>query len=132
MADSGIAGEALDHLAAGEGVADEAETTLGMETAAVIGDDAGRFLAAVLQGVEAERGDRRGIGMTEDAKNAALLAQPVRIQVQRRVGCLSHRSSQWEPLLGAGSRGRGRRATVGFLARRVGLLVFRFGLFQPL
>ena len=49
-----------------------------------IADDAGRLLAAVLQGVQAERGDGGGIGVAEDAEHAAFLAQPVAVEV--RVG----------------------------------------------
>jgi hypothetical protein len=51
MADGGVARQALDDFAAGEGVADEAEAAFGMEAGAVKGDDAGGFLAAVLEGV---------------------------------------------------------------------------------
>ena len=49
MADGGVAGQALDHFAAGEGVADQAEAAFRVEAAAVEGDDAGGFLAAVLR-----------------------------------------------------------------------------------
>ena len=61
--------------AVGEAVADEAELALEMEDAAVEGDDAGRLLAAMLEGVQPERGDGGGIGMVEDAEDAAFLAQ---------------------------------------------------------
>ena len=50
-----------------------------MEALAVEGDDAGGFLAAVLQGVQAERGDGGGVGMAENAEHAAFLAQPVAV-----------------------------------------------------
>ena len=53
-----------------------------MEDAAVEGDDAGGFLAAVLQGVEAERDDRRGIRVAVDAEDAAFLAQGVAVEVE--------------------------------------------------
>ena len=49
VADRGAAGQAVDHLAAREGVADQAHAALGMEPRAVERHDAGRFLAAVLQ-----------------------------------------------------------------------------------
>ena len=81
MADRGIAGQALDHLAAGEGVADEAEPAFAVEARAVEGDDAGGFLAAMLQGVQAERGDGGGFGMAENAEHAAFLAQRVAFEV---------------------------------------------------
>ena len=51
MADGHDAGQALDHLAAGEGIADEAEAAFGVKAAAVEGDDAGGLLAAMLKGV---------------------------------------------------------------------------------
>ena len=47
---------------------------------AVEADDAGGFLAAMLERMQAERGQGRGIGMTEDAEDAALLAQPVLVE----------------------------------------------------
>ena len=84
MADRGVAGQAVDHLAAGEVVADQAHAALGVEALAVEGDDAGGFLAAMLQRVQAERGDGGGVGMAEDAEHAALLAQPVGIRVEVR------------------------------------------------
>ena len=74
MADRDVAGQPLDHLAAGEGIADEAEAALGMETAAVEGDDAGGFLAAMLEGVQSQCGDRGGLGVAEDAEHTAFLA----------------------------------------------------------
>ena len=58
-------------------VADQADTAFGVEMVAVEADDAGGFLAAMLEGVEAERGQRRGVGMVEDAEDAALLMQAV-------------------------------------------------------
>ena len=86
MADRRGAGQPVDHLAAGEGVADEAEAALGMEALAVEGDDAGGFLAAMLERVQAERGDRRRVGMAEDAEDAAFLAQAVGIRIEVGVG----------------------------------------------
>ena len=69
--------QAGDDVGLVEVVADEAEAALGMELPAVVGDDAGGFLAAMLERVQAERGDGGGIGVAEDAEDAALLAQPV-------------------------------------------------------
>ena len=101
MADGGGAGQAVDHLAAGEVVADEAHAALGVEALAVEGDDAGGLLAAVLQRVQAERGDGGGVGMAEDAEHAAFLAQPVGVEdrtvsvgigpSRRPSACLAHR-----------------------------------------
>ena len=55
-------------------VADEAHAALGMELAPVIGDDARGFLAAMLEGVETERCDSRGIRVVENAEDPAFLA----------------------------------------------------------
>ena len=82
MADRGGAGQAVDHLAAGEVVADETKPAFRVEALAVVGDDAGGFLAAVLERVQAERGDGGGVGMVEDAEDAALLAQAIGVGVE--------------------------------------------------
>ncbi len=55
-----------------------------MKTPAVEGDDAGGFLASMLERMQAERGDGGGIGMAENAEHAAFLAQAVAIHVQIR------------------------------------------------
>ena len=83
VADGGGAGQSLDHLAAGKSVADEAEAPLGMKPGSVKGDDARGFLAAVLQGVQPERGDGGGFGVAENAEHAAFLAQRVALQGSR-------------------------------------------------
>ena len=77
VAERDVALEAADHVGLVEVVADEAEAALGVEVRAVVGDDAGGLLAAMLQGVQAERGQRRGVLVAEDAEHAALLAQAV-------------------------------------------------------
>ena len=53
-----------------------------MEPLAVERDDTGGFLATVLQGMQAERRDGRGIRMAENAEYAALFAQPVGIGIE--------------------------------------------------
>ncbi len=40
-------------------------------------DDAGRLLAAMLERVQAERGERSGVGVIEDAEDPAFLVEPV-------------------------------------------------------
>ncbi len=72
-----VAFQPLDHRARSEMVADQADAAFGMEVVPVEADDAGRFLAAMLERMQAERSERRGIGMIEDAEDAALLVQPV-------------------------------------------------------
>ena len=93
VADGGIAGQAIDHLAARKRVADQAQAALGMKTRAVEGDDAGGFLAAVLQRVQAERGDGRGVGVAENTEYAAFFAQPVGIKIEEGGFCHAHRPS---------------------------------------
>jgi hypothetical protein len=44
---------------------------------AIEADDAGRFLAPVLKGVQAERGQSGRVGMVENAEDAALFVQAV-------------------------------------------------------
>ena len=83
MADGGVAGQVLHHGFVREMVADQAETALGMEARAVERNDAGRLLAAVLQGVEAEHREGRGVRVTEDAEDAAFLAEPVAVQIEK-------------------------------------------------
>ena len=71
-----------------------------MELAAVIADDAGRFLAPVLQRVEAEGDEGGGVVGAEDAEDTAFLVQlvvvegvsgtaPHRTGPRRRAGCLA-------------------------------------------
>ena len=84
MADRGVAGQAIDDLAPGKGVADQAEPAFGVKALAVERDDAGGFLAAMLERMQAERRNRRGVGMTEDAEHAAFFAEPVRVEIQER------------------------------------------------
>ena len=58
-------------------ISDQPLAPLGVEPNAVEGDDAGRLLPAMLEGMQAERDNRRRVRMAEDAEDAALLAQPV-------------------------------------------------------
>ena len=59
MADRGMARQLVDHRAAAENVADQADGAMAVEVRAVEGDDAGGLLAAVLQRMQAERRVRR-------------------------------------------------------------------------
>ncbi len=93
MADGGVAGEPVDHLPPRECVADQPEAAFGMETGAVERDDAGGLLAAMLQCMEAERRDRRSVGVPENAEHTTFLAQPVRIEVGEGGLCHGHRSA---------------------------------------
>ncbi len=83
MADGGMAAELADHLLGAEILADMADGAMGVELLAVIGDDAGRFLAAMLQRMQAKRRQRRRFGMAEDAEHPAFLVQVI---VVERIG----------------------------------------------
>jgi hypothetical protein len=77
---------------AAEYVADQTGVALRDELAVVVGDDARGFLAAMLKRMQAKNGQRAGVGMAEDAENAALLVKGV--VVGRSVaGDSRHRSS---------------------------------------
>src|SRR5262245_7938580 len=80
MSDRDRAGQAIDHLAAGEALAHEAHAALGMEALAIVGNDAGGFLAAMLERVQPERRDRCSVWVTEHAKDATLLTQSVVVE----------------------------------------------------
>ena len=82
MADGRIAGQAVDDIALGKGVADQAEPALGVKALAVEGDDAAGLLAAMLERVQAERGDGGRVRVAENAEDAAFLAEPVGHRVE--------------------------------------------------
>ena len=77
VAERDVALEAPDHVGLVEVVADEPEPPLGVEVGAVVGDDAGGLLAAMLQGVETERGQGRRVLVAEHAEHPALLSERV-------------------------------------------------------
>ena len=64
-----------------------------MKSRAVEADDAGGLLAAVLQRMQAERGDGGGIRMTENAEHPAFFAQPVVFKIEAASYCHAHRPS---------------------------------------
>jgi hypothetical protein len=84
VAGGGVAGVADGHLAGqlgenvvGEDLRDQAHALDVGQMLAVGGGDAGRLLAAMLQGVEAEIGLAGGVGMAVDGDYAALFAELV-------------------------------------------------------
>ena len=97
VADRGVAFQRVDHLARREDVADPAERPVRVEERAVSADDAGRFLPPVLQGVQAERGMGRGVGVPEDAEDPALLAQLVVVSRAACPGCRHHSTLSLRP-----------------------------------
>ena len=73
----------------GEGVADQADMAFDVELRAVIGDDAGRFLAAMLQRMQAERDDGRRVLPAENAEHAAFVVEMVvGLGRSKRVVCM--------------------------------------------
>ena len=82
--------EPCDDVGFVEVVADEAEAALGVKLIAVEGDDAGSLLAAVLQGVKAERGDGRRIGVAENTEDPAFLAKAI-------VADAASNAAHWHP-----------------------------------
>ncbi len=57
------------------------EPALGMEPLAVERDDARRLLAAMLQRVQPERGERRRLRVADDSEHAAFLAKAVGVEI---------------------------------------------------
>src|SRR6202012_5322090 len=64
---------------AAEHVAHQAHVALGGEMSVVEGDDAAGFLAAMLQGMQAQHRQGAGIGMVENAEYATFLMQRVTV-----------------------------------------------------
>ncbi len=83
MANSDTAGELADDVVAVEIAGDMAHGAVGMIVGAVEADDAGRFLAAMLERMEAEGHETGSAFGTPDSKNAALFLELV---VVERVG----------------------------------------------
>jgi len=59
----------------------QAKPAFAVKPGSIERDDAGGFLAAVLQSMQAERGDGGGFGVAEDAEHAAFLAQRIAFEV---------------------------------------------------
>ena len=77
MADGAAALQPVHDRLLGEGVADQADMPLDVELGAVIGDDAGRLLSAMLQRMKPQRDDRGGVLPSEDAEHAAFVVEMV-------------------------------------------------------
>jgi hypothetical protein len=58
-------------------IAYEAEVPLGVELLAVVADDAGGFLASVLERVQPEGCDGRGFGVSKYTEDSAFLSESV-------------------------------------------------------
>jgi hypothetical protein len=90
MADSAVALQTVDDALLGEGVADQADMAFDMELAAVIGNDAGRFLAAMLERMQAQCDDGRGILPAENAEHPAFVVEMVVGLGGKHVVCVCH------------------------------------------
>ena len=82
VADGRDAGQTVEPLLV-EDLGDEPHRALRAEHCAVGGDDAARLLPAVLQLVEAEVGEPRGVVVPVDAEHAALVAEAAPQDVAR-------------------------------------------------
>src|SRR5690349_20837476 len=80
MADRGTAAQPPDHLFGAEIVADEALSAMRVELLAVIGDDAGSLLTAMLERVHPEGRERRRIGVAIDPEYAAFFVEMIGVQ----------------------------------------------------
>jgi hypothetical protein len=58
-------------------IADKAHMAFGMETPVVVGDDTCRFLPAVLESMQAKRGQRGGVLVAKNAEHAAFFMQMI-------------------------------------------------------
>jgi hypothetical protein len=77
VADCAVAGQAVHDRALGEGVANQADMALDRELLAVERDDAGCFLAAVLQCMQPEGDDGCGVLLAENAKHPAFIVKAI-------------------------------------------------------
>ncbi len=69
-----------DHAGVVEYLADQTQALFGMVALAVVADDAGGFLAAVLQGVQAEGREGGGVRRVPHAKHAAFFVRLVVVE----------------------------------------------------
>ncbi len=76
VADGGIAGERREPLI-GKNIGNESHTFYDAEFCAIGSAHSGSFLAAMLQGVEAEVGGFRGVGLAENAEDAAMIVEMI-------------------------------------------------------
>ena len=119
MADRQLSGQPGDHLRRVQGVADFSFRAVHVKMLAVVGDDAGGFLSAVLQGVQAQRRQRGGILVAEDAEDAAFLAQLVVVERVRRLHRRRPIGSPARRAVTGGHRSSCRRCQDGSFRRAV-------------
>src|ERR1700686_5038838 len=80
MADRGTAAQASDYLLGAEIVADEALSAMRVELLAVIGDDPGSLLTAMLERMHPERREGRRVGVAIDPEYAAFFVEMIGVQ----------------------------------------------------
>ena len=99
MSDGANTLEPLQHVRFRERITNKASMPFGEKLFAVETDYACRFLSAMLQGMEAKRGQCRSILVSEDAKYTAFLMQLVAVirQVGKITGHLHVPGSRWRP-----------------------------------
>ena len=86
MADCSVTGQAVDHMFAGKMVADQTAGLVAVEMLAIEGHDAAGFLAAMLEGMQAQRGVGGRLAMAKNREYAALFVEFVEIvQVTKTV-----------------------------------------------
>jgi hypothetical protein len=73
MADRAGTSQPGHHLGVAVIIADQAEALMGVEANPVMGDNPGRLLAAMLQGMQTQRGNGGGIGDIPDPEDTAFL-----------------------------------------------------------
>ncbi len=94
MARCHFAGQFGQDCAVEKHLRDMAKAAAGEEFVPVEADDADGFLAAVLQGMKAERGHRCGFLRADDAKYAAFLAEFVAVSVEEGMREVHHGSAR--------------------------------------
>ena len=82
------AGQAGEHLGLKD-LLHQAHALFQVQRGAIGRDDAGRFLAAVLQGVEPQIGELGGFGMAEDAADTAVIVEVIVVEMGHDcLGCV--------------------------------------------
>jgi len=99
--------KSLDRGGARKMIRHETQTTFGVKALTVECDDSGRFLASMLQRVEAKRGNCGRIRVAGYAENPAFLAQTIVVQIEIEERRWNHHGAKMRA--GAcGAKGAGR------------------------
>jgi hypothetical protein len=90
VADGAVALQAVDHALLGKGIADQADMPLDVKLRAIVGNDAGGFLASMLQCMQAEGDDCGCVLPAEDAEHAAFVVEMIVGLGGKHVVCVCH------------------------------------------